>query len=132
MNPLEQIDLMTKETDSKSVRDAVKQLSFAYKRSAKARRDLMSDEGGDGADIGAVTEQITTKVTAPQMMSRQAETYDEAMIEALRRAEAVLFAAGQPMSAAQIAEILPPDVEPATVLMAVSYTHLTLPTTPYV
>ena len=120
MNPLEQIDLMTKETDSKSVRDAVKQLSFAYKRSAKARRDLMSEEGGD---VGAETEQVSTKVTALQMMSRQAETYDEAMIEALRRAEAVLFAAGQPMSAAQIAEILPPDVEPATVLMELKRTY---------
>jgi len=45
------------------------------------------------------------------------------MTDALRRAEAVLFAAGQPMSAAQIAEILPPDVEPAKVLMELKRTY---------
>ena len=42
----------------------------------------------------------------------------EALAEGVRRAEAVLFAAGEPMSAAQIAEILPHGVEAAEVLMA--------------
>jgi len=42
----------------------------------------------------------------------------EALAEGVRRAEAVLFAAGQPMSASQIAEILPHGVEAAEVLMA--------------
>ena len=43
---------------------------------------------------------------------------NEALAEGVRRAEAVLFAAGQPMSASQIAEILPHGVEAAEVLMA--------------
>ena len=41
----------------------------------------------------------------------------EALAEGVRRAEAVLFAAGEPMSATQIAEILPHGVEAAEVLM---------------
>jgi segregation and condensation protein B len=42
---------------------------------------------------------------------------NEALAEGVRRAEAVLFAAGEPMSATQIAEILPHGVEAAEVLM---------------
>lgn len=42
----------------------------------------------------------------------------EAMADALRRAEAVLFAAGQPLSAEDVAETLPHGVEAAEVLMA--------------
>ncbi|MBD3771626.1 MAG: SMC-Scp complex subunit ScpB [Rhodobacterales bacterium] len=45
------------------------------------------------------------------------EDMNEALAEGVRRAEAVLFAAGEPMSAAQIAEILPHGVEAAEVLM---------------
>jgi segregation and condensation protein B len=43
---------------------------------------------------------------------------EEALSEAIRRAEAILFAAGEPLSADQIAEILPHGVESAEVLMA--------------
>jgi segregation and condensation protein B len=42
---------------------------------------------------------------------------NDALAEGVRRAEAVLFAAGEPMSATQIAEILPHGVEAADVLM---------------
>lgn len=87
MTPLEQA--MTDDTDSDNVRNAVKQLSFAYRRSASEHRSVVED----------------------------------VMADAVRRAEAVLFAAGQPMSAAQIAEILPPDVEPAKVLMELKRTY---------
>ena len=45
------------------------------------------------------------------------EDMTEALAEGVRRAEAVLFAAGEPLSAAQIAEILPHGVEAAEVLM---------------
>ena len=45
------------------------------------------------------------------------EDMNEALAEGVRRAEAVLFAAGEPMSATQIAEILPHGVEAAEVLM---------------
>ncbi|MCA8902927.1 MAG: SMC-Scp complex subunit ScpB [Hyphomonas sp.] len=46
------------------------------------------------------------------------EDMQEALAEGVRRAEAVLFAAGEPLSANQIAEILPHGVEAADVLMA--------------
>jgi len=42
----------------------------------------------------------------------------EALSEGIRRAEAILFAAGEPLSADQIAEILPHGVESAEVLMS--------------
>jgi segregation and condensation protein B len=45
------------------------------------------------------------------------EDMNEALAEGVRRAEAVLFAAGEPLSATQIAEILPHGVEAAEVLM---------------
>jgi segregation and condensation protein B len=45
------------------------------------------------------------------------EDMNDALAEGVRRAEAVLFAAGEPMSATQIAEILPHGVEAAEVLM---------------
>jgi segregation and condensation protein B len=43
---------------------------------------------------------------------------DAALAEGVRRAEAVLFAAGEPLSAEQVAEILPQGVEAGEVLMA--------------
>ena len=43
---------------------------------------------------------------------------DELMSDALRRAEAVLFAAGQPLSAQQISEVLPHGVDAPEILMA--------------
>ena len=116
MKTLEQIELMTEEPDSKSVRDAVKQLSFAYKRSAAAHKELVTDDEPGQPDGAGET-------AAPRMTSSQTEDYSEVMIEALRRAEAVLFAAGEAMSAAQIAEILPPDVEPAHILMELKRTY---------
>ncbi len=52
---------------------------------------------------------------------RSAETLYEAedtqLAEAVRRAEAILFAAGEPLSAAQIAEALPAGVDVPSVLM---------------
>lgn len=42
----------------------------------------------------------------------------EAMAEGMRRAEAVLFAAGEPLSAEQVATLLPQGLEAAEVLMA--------------
>jgi segregation and condensation protein B len=43
---------------------------------------------------------------------------DVALAEGVRRAEAVLFAAGEPLSAEQVAEILPQGIEAGEVLMA--------------
>jgi segregation and condensation protein B len=43
---------------------------------------------------------------------------DAALAEGVRRAEAVLFAAGEPLSAEQVSEILPQGIEAGEVLMA--------------
>lgn len=65
------------------IRQAVKQLSFAYQRSAETLFE--AEQGG--------------------------------LAEAVRRAEAILFAAGEPLSAAEITESLPQGVDVASVLM---------------
>lgn len=51
------------------------------------------------------------------------EAEDEAMAEAVRRAEAVLFAAGQPLEASDIAAILPQGVDVPSVLMKLKSTY---------
>ena len=51
------------------------------------------------------------------------EAEDDAMAEAVRRAEAVLFAAGQPMEASEIAEILPQGIDVPSVLMTLKSTY---------
>ncbi len=43
---------------------------------------------------------------------------EDALAEGIRRAEAILFAAGEPLSASQIAQILPQGIEAGEVLMA--------------
>lgn len=101
MTPLE--TRMTEDTNNDSVRDAVKQLSFAYRRASKAHEEAV--------------EEARTAILTDQ------NPHSEVMIDALRRAEAVLFAAGEALSAAQIAEILPPDIEPAKVLMELKRTY---------
>jgi len=82
MKPAESTDM---NDAANSVRDAVKQLNLAYKRSADTLRAV--------------------------------EGPDEVFADALRRAEAVLFAAGHPLSAEQVAETLPPGIDAAEVLM---------------
>ena len=99
------------QTDSKSVRDAVRQLTFAYKRGQKHE-----------AETEAVSEDDTPN-TEQLPAGPDQDPISDVMADALRRAEAVLFAAGEPLSAAQIAEILPPDVEPAKVLMELKRTY---------
>lgn len=111
---------MSNETDSKSVRDAVKQLSFAYRRSAKAQAGASASETPDGAAMPVAPVAVGVGAAVPAAAPVE---HSEVMSEALRRAEAVLFAAGEPMSASQIAEILPPDVEPAKVLMELKRTY---------
>ena len=69
------------------IRQAVQQLTFAYKRSANTLSETLF------------------------------EAQDGGLAEAVRRAEAILFAAGEPMSAAEIAEALPPGVDLPSVLM---------------
>lgn len=51
------------------------------------------------------------------------DSVQDLLAEGLRRAEAVLFAAGEPVGAQQIAEILPQGIEPAEVLMELKRTY---------
>lgn len=94
MNAIPQMKDQTVDDEPDDIRKAVRQLSFAYRRSAEA----LSETGGADVDESA---------------------------EALRRAEAVLFAAGEPLSAEQIAETLPQGADAAQVLMSLkaAYAH---------
>lgn len=51
------------------------------------------------------------------------EAEDDTLAEAVRRAEAVLFAAGQPLEASEIAEVLPQGVDVPAVLMTLKSTY---------
>lgn len=79
-----------------AMRDAVARLSKARSR---AKADLDAPE--------------PPKAPAP----RRAEPDPEKLADALRRAEAVLFASDQPIDAATLAEALPPGIEPGDVLV---------------
>jgi segregation and condensation protein B len=73
------------------IRQAVRQLSFAYQRSAETLF----------------------------------EAEESSLAEAVRRAEAILFAAGEPLTAVQITEALPPGVDVASVLMTLKASYAT-------
>jgi segregation and condensation protein B len=84
------------------VRAAVRQLTLAFRRSKETLDELARAGGETGApgdgDLAGGRQPVAA--------------------DALRRAEAVLFAAGEPMSAQELAQCLPPGVEPGPVLMA--------------
>lgn len=88
------------EQSPEDVRKAVQQLSLAFRRGQQVIED----------QVGPIEAGEPVSQQTPQGDAEQAS-------DALRRAEAVLFAAGQPLSAEQIAECLPPGAEPAEVLM---------------
>lgn len=67
-----------------------------------------SEEDQDGSD------QMTF---ALRQGGPESDTRQEALSDAIRRAEAVLFAAGEPLSAEQISQILPHGIEAPEVLM---------------
>ncbi|MEM5517350.1 SMC-Scp complex subunit ScpB [Henriciella sp. AS95] len=94
MNAIPQMKEDPMEDEPEDIRKAVRQLSFAYRRSA----ETLSEASDAGIDASS---------------------------EALRRAEAVLFAAGEPLSAEQIAEVLPQEADAAQVLMSLkaAYTN---------
>lgn len=104
---------------TEDVRGAVRKLSSAFKRSAqvlaKVEEAEIAIEKQASLELRPVTIGDGTESEIP-LYSGNVD--GELMMDALRRAEAVLFAAGQPLSAEQIAETLPNGVEPAEVLMA--------------
>lgn len=75
----------------------------------------------DSEDIRKAVRQLS--FTYQRTAGEHRDAMEDVMAEALRRAEAVLFAAGEPLSAGQIAEILPQGVEPAQVLMELKRTY---------
>ena len=104
---------------SDDVKGAVRKLSSAFRRSAQVLARV--EEADIEVDTQASLE--LRPVTIGNGDEHDIPLYSgnvdgELMMDALRRAEAVLFAAGQPLSAEQIAETLPNGVEPAEVLMA--------------
>lgn len=94
MNAIPQMKNDAEDDAPDDIRKAVRQLSFAYRRSAET-------------------------------LSETADGDVDASAEALRRAEAILFAAGEPLSADQIAEALPQEADAAQVLMSLkaAYAH---------
>jgi len=101
---------------TEDVRGAVRKLSSAFKRSAqvlaKVEEAEIAIEKQASLELRPVTIGDGTESEIP-LYSGNVD--GELMMDALRRAEAVLFAAGQPLSAEQIAETLPNGVEPAAV-----------------
>lgn len=98
------------------IRKAIQQLSFVYKRSARTL-----------AEAGAQVPDVKPKSSLPETMQTKSmfDVADGQIAEGVRRAEAILFAAGEPLSAAQIAEAMPTGVDVPAVLMALksAYTH---------
>ncbi len=88
--------------EPEDVRKAVQQLSLAFRRGQKVLEEQVGPIG-EGED-----DERSREVPS--------ESPEEAS-DALRRAEAVLFAAGRPLSAEQVAECLPPGADASAVLM---------------
>lgn len=84
-----------------AIRSAVKQMSFAYKANEK-KTPSKSDN-----DIADVDE--PQQARAPIQLEVEAD--------ALRRAEAVLFAAGEPVSAEEVSRVLPDGIDASIILM---------------
>jgi len=122
MTPYEAVsDMNENDAETGDIRSAVQQLSMAFKRSAKA----LEQAEQEAAEARAVTVEIVTEVPGeaaePAHEAASPDFHgtpqDELMTDALRRAEAVLFAAGEPLTAEQISETLPNGIETAEVLM---------------
>jgi len=75
----------------------------------------------DPEDVRKAVQQLS--FAYQRSASDHRDTVQDLMSEGLRRAEAVLFAAGEPVGAQQIAEILPQGIEPAEVLMELKRTY---------
>lgn len=95
--------------ESEDIRQAVRKLSHAYRRSQAVVREAQGEE--DQTDLPGLN------VRGPDLPA------EESYADALRRAEAVLFAAGEPLSAEQVAAVLPQGIEAADVLMELKKTY---------
>jgi len=102
--------------EPEDVRKAVQQLSLAFRRGQKVLEAQVGpiDAGQRPAQAEIPQQDEALPEIGAPVVSREDP---EAASDALRRAEAVLFAAGAPLSAEQIAECLPPGADASAVLM---------------
>jgi len=109
------------------IRQAVRQLSFAQKRSRKAldtdreeenrtHRQDASHADPDGSALPASDRTGCSDQPALALHPRDPSP-DGAWADGLRRAEAVLFAAGEPLSAEAVARVLPQGIHAPDILM---------------
>ena len=120
LNVVEETSIELEEIEmTEDVRGAVRKLSSAFKRSAQVLAKVEEAEIEVEKQASLELRPVTIGDGADDDIPVYSGNVDgELMMDALRRAEAVLFAAGQPLTAEQIAETLPNGVEPAEVLMA--------------
>ena len=92
-----------KDTDAAKIREAVAALSRADKKKARRKPETPQDVADAGSD--------NETHLKPQL------TEAPAISDALRRAEAMLFASAQPISAEELASSLPQGADVAQILM---------------
>ncbi len=146
MNKVERIDELDEAPED--IRQAVRQLSFARNRAAEtlaaeqvtaepkapaleampaedAPEDMLSEDMVAAEIVRDMPE--GSLFEAPDVPNMPADSLfgiqDQGQAEAVRRAEAILFAAGAPLSAAEIAQALPQGVDVPSVLMALKATY---------
>lgn len=149
MNKVERIDEL--DDAPEDIRQAVRQLSFARNRAAETLaaekpvspipaieiaptleelEDSLSEDmiaanvlNDMPPETEAVAEPEVVTVAQPRADESLFQAQDEGLAEAVRRAEAILFAAGAPLSASQIAEALPQGVDVPSVLMTLKASY---------
>lgn len=121
---------MTDQSDPEEIMKAVAALSKKQRQKA-TKIEPSSNESIDDEDVPmevahAILGNDIYKVIAPetsQDVSSEDEQNIETDIEALRRAEAILFATTEPVEAASLVEMLPPGADVANILMRLQKTY---------
>lgn len=117
---------MSDNSDPEAIRKVVAELSRKEKRKARDSLEPASDAEGDevpmevahailGNDIHKLMDEEPEDVTLKDSA--------EIEIDALRRAEAILFATTKPIEAGELVEMLPPGADVANILMLLQKTY---------
>ncbi len=117
---------MSDNSDPEAIRKVVAELSRKEKRKARDSLEPASDAEGDevpmevahailGNDIHKLMDEEPEDVTPKDSA--------EIEIDALRRAEAILFATTKPIEAGELVEMLPPGADVANILMQLQKTY---------
>ncbi len=99
------------EQSLEEMRAAVKRLSKELKETRAQAAEALGEDASSG-DASRAEPPAPVRVETPDP--------DDKMADAMRRAEAVLFASDRPIDAETLARALPPGVEPGDVLMKLS------------